>query len=203
VLVAGGVRSGGFVDTVELYDPATGVWTALPHPLAHARYDLATVLLPGGKTVLVVGGTDVSGPVTAAELYTLDGSAPTSIPSGIAGGATQAVLLDDGSVLIVNTTTVSSRFYPRTSTWTTSPVIGARLLSQTVLLADGRVLRAGGFPDLNTAEIYNPDVNVWTAAAPMARGRFAARAVLLNNGRVLMVSGRSTGLVDSTELYTP
>jgi Flp pilus assembly secretin CpaC len=68
------------------------------------------------------------------------------------------------------------------------------------------VLLAGGV-NLATAEVFNPDFDVWTTAAPMATDRRAASAVLLNDGRVLAVGGFSNasggGEVDASEIYLP
>jgi hypothetical protein len=65
VLVAAGLDS-NFVPltSAELYDPATGTWTATGS-LAAARYDHTATLLPNGK-VLVAGGSFA---LASAELY--------------------------------------------------------------------------------------------------------------------------------------
>jgi hypothetical protein len=52
VLVAGGL----YVSSAELYDPASGTWTATGGFAAQTVFHSAT-LLPSGK-VLVAGGTD-------------------------------------------------------------------------------------------------------------------------------------------------
>lgn len=75
-------------------------------------------------------------------------------------------------------------------------------------LADGRVLVAGGTVSggtrTNAAEIYNPDTNTWTAAAPMASGQAAHQAVLLTDGSVLVISGFSgSGEVPTVERFQP
>jgi hypothetical protein len=74
-------------------------------------------------------------------------------------------------------------------------------------LADGRVLLAGGAGNggvrLTTAEVYNPDANVWTAGAAMSAARGAASAVLLDDGSVLEVSGFNSDSLDSVERYAP
>jgi hypothetical protein len=66
VLVAGG-WNGSALATAELYDPATGTWTATGSLVTSRWYHRAT-LLPNGK-VLVEGGVDDNGvPLASAEL---------------------------------------------------------------------------------------------------------------------------------------
>src|SRR5204862_349242 len=67
VLVAGG-DDGSRLASAELYDPASGSWTAT-NPLAAVRYEHTATLLPNGK-ILVAGGFGNGGSVLAsAELY--------------------------------------------------------------------------------------------------------------------------------------
>ncbi len=207
VLVTGGYErtpATVFRNTAELYNPATGTWTQLPTTLSAARAQHAAALLPGGNTLLLAGGVNSSGFVTTAERYAVDGSATTVIPYGGSGNVHQAVSLDDDSVLVTNDgSTTAWRFNPGTLTWTPSTMSAARTLPTMTLLADGRVLVAGG-SNLDTAEIYNPDVNRWTTATPMAAVRRAAVAALLGDGSVLVVGGFSgAGEVNGTERYTP
>jgi hypothetical protein len=65
-MVAGGT-SGGYSSSVDLFDPASGTWTAAS-PLNIARYLHAIALLPNGKA-LIVGGEGSSGALTNAEIY--------------------------------------------------------------------------------------------------------------------------------------
>ena len=53
--------------SAELYDPASGTWTATGS-LTTARDFHTATLLPNGK-VLVAGGIDNSGSLSSAELY--------------------------------------------------------------------------------------------------------------------------------------
>jgi N-acetylneuraminic acid mutarotase len=106
------------------------------------------------------------------------------------------LVMSDGS-------TTARRFDPATSSWTTSTMSATRSLPTMTLLTDGRVLLAGG-SSLNTAEIYNPDHNTWTTAAPMPSVRRSAVSALLDDGRVLAVSGfENAGEVNATEVFAP
>lgn len=208
VLVVGGYSlepSLTFSQTAELYDPATGTWTTAATQLATARGQHAMELLPGGTAVLVIGGVNRQGFVATAEVFAVDGSSTTSMPISITGNLFRSALLADGSVLaLADGSTTALRFHPATSTWTTSTFSATRALPTLTVLADGRVLLAGG-SNLNTAEVFNPDFDVWTTAGPMANVRRAASAVLLEDGRVLAVGGFSNtaGEVDASEIYLP
>ena len=87
-----------------------------------------------------------------------------------------------------------------------------------VLLGDGRVLVVGGqdivptspqdaiLPFVGTTEIFNPKTGEWRQAATMDQPIFRQAAVLLSDGRVLVVGG--TMLSDGTqttraEIYDP
>jgi hypothetical protein len=76
VLVTGGINDAGtYLASAELYDPATGVWTATDNLDTPRAYHSAT-LLPNGK-VLVAGGHDGSVTLASAELYVGAPTPPT------------------------------------------------------------------------------------------------------------------------------
>lgn len=210
VLVIGGYdRPAGattFTDTAERYDPATGTWTALANRLSVPRTQHAAELLPDGVTVLVAAGVNGMGFVTSAELLRADDTAPPTVMAAVGGtgNVAQSVRLADGSVLVTSDgTTTAWRFHPATSTWTTSTAHASRTLPTMTRLADGRVLLAGG-SNLDTVEIYNPDVNVWTTATSMPLVRRAGAAALLDDGNVLVIGGfNGGGEIDTVDIYRP
>ena len=172
VLAAGGQGSGSVpLSVAELYDPATGLWTATGS-LITARQSFAATLLPKGK-VLAAGGNFNSGALASAELYdpatgiwSITGSLATARSAG-------AVLLPNGNVLIVGgsatggpSLATAERYDTATGTWAaTGSLVTARGNQTPVLLPTMKVLAAGGYNGsaLASAELY--DVGLGFSAA--------------------------------------
>jgi WD40 repeat protein len=172
VLVAGGYRRPGSstdqgdvvigsVNSAELYDPATGMWTPTGK-LGTRRYHHTATLLPSGK-VLVAGGTNGTF-LSSAELY--DPATGMWTATGSLGTARQehtATLLPSGEVLVAGgyngAALISAELYdPTSGTWTVTASLGAARYAHTAtLLPSGKVLAAGGFDGsyLSSAELYD------------------------------------------------
>jgi N-acetylneuraminic acid mutarotase len=106
VLVAGGhgghdAMQPDLLDSAELFDPASGVWTATGNmDMARGRFGTFTLLQDG--TVLAAGGAAHGGATAAAELYDpVRGMwTATASMSGARADHT-ATLLADGTILVV------------------------------------------------------------------------------------------------------
>jgi hypothetical protein len=190
--------------------------------MTSARDGHTATLLPDG-TVLVAGGhaTGVAGSFVSAELY--DPAASTFIPTGSMTqprmGHTATIVQRDGGarVLIVGgfddnsqKTTVTAELYdPASGTFSATGSLSQARFGQTAtLLADGRVLIAGGQSRalaLNSAEVYDPKTGTFALTGPMAQSRFGQTATLLPNGQVLVAGGYNASQMwlASTELYDP
>jgi N-acetylneuraminic acid mutarotase len=131
-----------------------------------------------------------------------------------------AVLLSNGKVLVVGGQTVGAvtptaeLFDPVSDSWADAGSMAAeRAGSGAVPLADGKVLVVGGFVldpyaprriPASTAEIYDPQTDRWSPAAPMHDARFGHTVTLLLDGRVLVTGGHGDAdNLASAEIYDP
>jgi N-acetylneuraminic acid mutarotase len=215
VLVAGGYGNVGRLSSVELYDPAIGIWTSTG-ALAAERHGHTATLLPDGK-VLVVGGFGQNGSLSSVELYDpAAGEWIAAVPLRTAHRWHTATLLSNGRVLVAggygsNGVTNSAELYnPATRTWTATGTMTAGRIGHTAtLLANGKVLVAGGYGAgfLASAEIYDPVTGTWTATRAMPASRQNFSATLLPNGKVLIAGGYgyegSWKTLASATLYDP
>jgi Ca2+-binding RTX toxin-like protein len=74
------------------------------------------------------------------------------------------------------------------------------------LLADGKVLFAGGFVSPNvtaSTDIYDPASDTWSPGVSMSIPRYGQRATLLASGKVLVTGGGFTPAGADVELYDP
>jgi hypothetical protein len=214
VLVAGGVSNYQYQSSAEIYDPATGTFTATGSMLETRQFcglTNAPVSLHDGK-VLITGGYNGT-VLSTAELYDETSGTFSSTGSMSVGRWCPTVtLLKNGNVLVAGgydqngTYQSTAELYdPSSGTFSsTGNMTTARDSAMATLLHNGKVLIVGGSnpTQLNTAEIYDP-----------ASGTFAATGSLpsvitwpylgtapLKNHKVL-VTGFSSG--SAAQLYNP
>jgi len=216
----------------ELYDPATGTFTAAGDYATPAGLMTATRLADG--RVLLTGckpncGSD--GYSDIAQLY--DPAKDTFSSTGSTGAAYERTetLLSNGKVLFAGG--VNDNGYPYSSAQLYDPSTGAftptgdmtkaRDNHTATLLPDGTVLIAGGGLDVygpppccvsdQTAAFYDPTTGTFGSVTSMTAGRGYHTATLLNDGRVLLAGGfyfdsraqrpGAPTILASVEIYTP
>jgi hypothetical protein len=221
VLIAGGMGSAGYLNSAELYDPSTKVFTRTGS-MSTARLYHAAVLLNTG--LVLVGGGERSGSSSRStgELYdpaTGTFTMVAQVMNGQRQGSPTMTLLPSGKVLVAGGTSTDSYaelFDPLLGVNGTFGSVAAAMtvardMHTATLLSSGRfqgkVLLAGNASaGTNTGDLYDPTgENNGTFAAvdnTMAEGRCNAGAVALPGGKVLLVGGQNIiGTTRSVVLY--
>jgi hypothetical protein len=213
VLICGGTATGqvgGILASAELYDPAARTFAATGSMTVPRAGQTITMLRDG--RVLVTGGVKNVGfrsELASAEIYdpasgTFSATGSMSVPRE---GHT-ATLLRDGRVLVVGGSDNGTHTLDTAEVYDAS--IGSfsraghlnqpRVAHVAALLGTGKVLIAGGgrggmpggYISYDTAELYNPSTRTFSPMlARMHYDRVGAAAVRLNDGRVLIVGGKS------------
>lgn len=216
VLVAGGfgeyvpnANAQPVLDSVELYDPATGTWAPAP-PMNVRRALHSAALLEDGR-VLVAGGRTCNAPpptacnftfrTATAEIFdpatgtwTFTGSMTaerhTTSAAVVAGGK---VLVPGGfsNESLAAPSQTADLYDPATGTWArTGNLNAARARQGAMVLPDGTVLVAAGTSRNTTSETFSPATSSWHLAGDvLLAGRYNFRFAVLPNGKALVAAG--------------
>jgi Kelch motif/Galactose oxidase, central domain len=196
-------------DSADLYSEASHSSTATPS-LNLSRWGYSTDVLQNGKVLVEGGITQDNFTTSTCELYDPVANVWAFTGSTIGQESEVSILLNSGQVLA---TTPSQQYDPATGVWkqTTGQLNIDRINNTLTVLADGRVLTAGGCTTVSTcdlvlqSEVYDPTRQIWSLDASMHVARESASATLLPDGRVLVEGGFGQGFAQltSAELYTP
>jgi hypothetical protein len=167
-----------------------GSFVPLPD-MTFARYTAAAALLNDGSVALY-------GPSYNADVF--DPRAGTFAETSLIPGprfAGSLVALPDGGALLIGGSSSDARtvrYDVAARSWSWGPAMtAARAYAQVAVLADGRVLVAGGYGNngvpLDSAEIYDPEAGAFSSTGPMPAPRQGGIAELLPNGEVLIAGG--------------
>ena len=200
------------VTRADLFDPGTSSFSEAG-TLTTERSQHAAVLLSDGRVLIAGGYNDAGNPRTTELFDPATGSFLRGADTLDRLGPTNAVALPDGQVLVVGERHRFEAFDPG-PVGRATPIPGPRAdLAGTVkpvkpptverrghtatLLRDGKVLVVGGWADgvdpqqpTDTAELYDPQIDQWSATGSLGERRAFHNATLLADGRVLVVGGQ-------------
>jgi hypothetical protein len=195
VLFVGGNNDTTTFATAQIYDPATGKFSPTGSLITGRMGHTATLLADG--RVLIAGGStfNYAASLMAVPLaYHPGAGGPTKIPERMTGPAmlASAELYDP----------VTGKFSP------TGSMTTGRDYAAAALLADGRVLIAGGGNEGSaaaaSADLYDPRTGKFSGTGSMLVAQYAEGALRLPDGRVLIYAGNDgNGPVYSMETYDP
>lgn len=197
------------VTTAELSDRNVTSWSLVRSFPSHVLVFELIALRDGRALAIGIDERD-SDPVPAGLIYDPGANSWTEA-GGLARFGAAHVALADGSVLAIGgvgggelwgdvrpVVEDVARFDPATGRWSpVAPMTTPRYAHQATVLADGRVLVAGGTTEgpsgeqvaLRSTELYDPATDTWTRAGDLLEPRFDGRLVALDDGSALILGG--------------
>ncbi|MEO8179083.1 MAG: kelch repeat-containing protein [Deltaproteobacteria bacterium] len=197
-LAVGGEAQGVALSSSELYDLASGRWSAGPElSEPHAghgalRFDSGDILVAGGASL-------------RASLLARDARSWSDVGELLAAEpGSSLTLLENQDVLLVGPNAPSAQRYERDlQRWRASaePEL-ARSEHTATRLLDGQVLLVGGSGS-RSAELYDPASESFHFVGALNEARARHTATLLGDGRVVVVGGSGVPGALATETYNP
>jgi len=192
--------------SAEIFDPETGISTPTGDLTATSREDLG-ILLPDGRVLILPWMGRF--PIEMYDPHSGRFDDVAILPWSI--GPRTAILLHNGEVFLTSYLQAGV-FDPAKGTFSATHAMYPRRAGYTAtLLKDGRVLIVGGdifggdtwLIGLNL--IYDPSTGAFTEAGHLQFDRINHKAVLLQDGRVLIIGGTAGRgpFVQTAEIYDP
>jgi hypothetical protein len=221
VLLTGGYIGGdGNIASAELFDPVSKTFSAIGN-MSVSRSGHSATRLPNGN-VLIAGGFNGDYLSTTELFDPATNRFEKAAPMTVARSGHVATLLNDGTVLMVGGVGVGWTFLasaeifdPLTGRFSPTSAMSTPRESHTAtLLRDGRVLISGGHKDrrsaitiFRSAEVFDPIRKQFTSVGDLNTKRHKHEAVLLGDGRVLVIGGSDErdgdGAYRNAEIFDP
>jgi len=179
-------------------------YLALPDP-GRPRNNHAAARLPDGRVILAGGFSDGLDFEPDVELFDPSTDTTTVGPDRpFLGAVSSGVTLADGRIFVMGSPAGPTAIFDPATEWTRTATAPDLFPAVLLPLPDGRVLAVGGFvpggeatDDIN---VYDPVADTWSHFLDLSQPRGGAGAVLLADGRLLvMAGGAGSDLGDTSE----
>lgn len=218
VLVVGGNKLAGSLTSVEIFDPGTGSWSLGPSLVGGRTRHVAVRLQTGDVMVAAGYGEGLGTHLDDMAIYQASAGTWSFPAKKLNEGRTNAsgTLLDNGKVLIAggynNDAWLDTMelYDPSAGTITSLPAMKSkRCAHSATLLLDKKVLFVGGWYTDNYLtkeaddELYDPLTNTTSGLAHPGEPVRDHAAVLLEDGRVVIIGGKKDSQQTSVVIYDP
>ena len=210
--VVGGRNSGGNIDVLEVYDPATDSWTTKTS-MPTARYCAVAGVIDG--RLCVAGGRAAGINLSVLEVYDPVSDIWTTKASMPTGRSNTSAVVIDGRFYVAggmgsgNTALSNLEVYdPVSDSWTVMTSMPTARRNAVAGEIDGKLYVTGGLGSGSHSptalEVYEPESDSWTTKTPMLTGRSYAIAGVID-GRLYVAGGMGSGnnYLSVMEVYDP
>src|SRR5215207_9399618 len=213
-LLGGYPSSRQAVRTVQIYDIATDRWTHGPQLPQLNNHGMGAAV--NGKIYLIGGQTLADGDPFVDTVYELDPARGTWVekarmPTARSGGV---AVVHDGKIYVAGGRVPRGNDFavydPAADRWEVLPNLPSQRNHITGAAINGRIHIVGGRlgnglsplkSDAN--EVFDPRTRVWTAAAPMLRGRSGLNGVMARGCFHVWGGEAPTGMTPDHDYYDP
>jgi N-acetylneuraminic acid mutarotase len=207
--IGGADGSINYLNTVEVFDPASNNWSAAP-AMPTARAGLAAVALNG--KIYAIGGFNGSS-LDSVEVFDPSSnswSVAASLPSVrdyLAAAAVNGKIYAIGGIGLNFLNTVDV-YDPSSNSWSAAASMAIDRYLFAAASVNEKIYAIGGVDSngdfLNSVELYDSSSNSWSAVASMPTGRVSLAAVALN-GKMYATGGTDSRFSFSTSVgvYDP
>ena len=205
IYVIAGYNAAGFsTNNVQVYNPATNIWSAAaPNPILNNHNSAAVA---GGKLYSFGGLSNL------AFVYNPVGDSWSAVASmHFPHGNTPAVGVVNEKIYVAGGTTGTQSlrdleaYDPVTNNWTLLASMNVARNHCAGAFIDGKFYVVGGRGSSSAAtalEVYDPLSNTWSKRAPMPTGRSGIAAAAVN-GELYVFGGEIPGFHAEVEVYNP
>lgn len=207
--IGGYSSTGGYLNVVEEYTPATNTWTTRAQ-MPTACSD-AAVAVVNGKIYVIGGNTGGGSGIDLNQVY--DPSTDTwankaVMPNGrryLAAAVVNNVIYALGGRKTTTAVKNNEAYDPASDTWTTKAQMPTAREWFVAEPANGKLYAIGGYPgsgsSLAVNEEYDPVSNTWATRAPMPVGTDSLASAAIGN-RIYLIAGiQTTSVTNQVWMY--